>query len=278
MLDRGGRNEKGIAPKLVLLANELQKVGEKNFRNKEYDESLKAFEAALKITRNSILSLETDTSLLYNTALAAYEAKALDTAINYLEKLHNQKHSVNVAHLLSDVYLQKGDTTLAEKTLYQGVKQLDYNDRLMLLLTDLLYKTNNSDIGLERLNEAIAKKPMSYTLHFTKGLLYQKTNQYQNAIDSYTEANKLAPDELMVYVNIATCYFNIGVEIEDNIMQLTSIRAVQEQKAKSAKAFNWATHWLDMAKDKEITDQSTLSIINELYRMLGATDRIGNAE
>ncbi|MDD2195839.1 MAG: tetratricopeptide repeat protein [Bacteroidales bacterium] len=276
MLDRGGRNEKQIAPKLILLANELQKAGEKNFKDKEYEEALKAFEGALKITRISALSLETDTSLIYNTALAAYEAKELDTAIDYLGKLHNQKHSVNVTHLLSDVYLQKGDTTLAENTLYQGAKQFEYNDRLMLLLTELLYKTNNSDIGLKRLNEAIAEKPMSHTLHFTKGLLYQKTNQYQKAIDSYTEANRLAPDELMVYVNIATCYFNIGVEIEEIVMQLTSIRAVEEQKAKSAKAFSQATHWLDMAMSQKSVDQSTLSLINELYRMLGATDRIGN--
>ncbi|MDD2278429.1 MAG: tetratricopeptide repeat protein [Bacteroidales bacterium] len=277
-LDRGGRIEKQIAPKFVLLANELQKVGEKNFRDKKYDESLEAFECALKITRNSSLSLEVDSNLMYNAALAAYEGKNWDKAITHLAKLHNQKYSVNTTHLLSDVYLQKGDTTLAEKTLYEGVKQFNFDNKLMLLLTDLLYQTNNADIALQRLNEAIAKRPKDHTLFFTKGLLYQKTNKYQEAIDSYTEAYKQAPDEPMVYLNIATCYFNMGVEIDETTLRLTNIRAVQEQKVKSAKAFSEATHWLDKARDKGVVDKNTFQGVNELYRMLGVTNKIEDAK
>ncbi|PKP39422.1 MAG: hypothetical protein CVT98_01875, partial [Bacteroidetes bacterium HGW-Bacteroidetes-15] len=45
-LDKSGKVEKQIAPKYVLLANELQKMGEAHFKGKRYAEAFKSFEHA----------------------------------------------------------------------------------------------------------------------------------------------------------------------------------------------------------------------------------------
>lgn len=270
--DSSGRMERQVASKLVQVANELQKMGERSFKEKKYEESLQAFERAFKVTRISFLSLEMDSSLIYNTGLAAYEAQNMDKAIEYLTKLHKHKYSVNATHLLSDAYLHLGDTTQAISSLYQGVKYFDYNEDLMLLSTELLYESGKADVGLIRLNEAIERKPNSFTFHYAKGLLFQKMNSYPEAIVSYTKAHELAPSNAKVNVNIATCYYNTGVAVEENIMHLTSIREVNEQKALSAQAFSNAIEWLQKVKNRRDLDGETLQEIVELSNLLSATN------
>ena len=273
-LDKRGRLEKLVAPKIIILANDFQKIGEKSFNEKKYDESFSAFEHALNIIRIPALSIQVDTNLLYNTALAAYEAKLWGKATNYLTELHNQKHSKNVSHLLSEAYLQKTDTAMAVKVLYEGAQNFAYPDTLTLLLTDLLYKTNNTEKAHSRLDEAIGKNPNSYTLYSTKGLLYQKKNQYRKAIEYYAKAIELNPKDHEFYVSIATCFYNIGVDIEERSLKLTNNRMVLEHKAKSAEAFKDAISWLDKSSQYGKPKPKTQAKINELYRLLGASDKV----
>jgi tetratricopeptide (TPR) repeat protein len=273
-LDKSGKTEKLIAPKYVVLANDFQKIGEAHFKNKKFAEAFKSFEHALKITESPFLAVETDKSLIYNTGLSAYESNDWDNAIKYLAQLHNQNYSTNVTHLLSSAYLAKGDTIKAKKVLVEGVEKFNYHEDLVLLLTDLLYQTNEPEEALKLLDQVMAKQPSNYVFPYTKGLIFQKSNQYNKAIESYTQANIIAPNELMIYVNAATCYLNIGVDIEESTRTISNNRIVQERKVKSVEAFDSALKWLDKASEKNSNDPEIESKINELYRTLGAIDRI----
>lgn len=273
-LDKSGKVEKQIAPKYVLLANELQKIGESHFKAKRYAEAFKSFEHALKITKSPFLAVDTDKSLVYNTGLSAFESSDWDNAVKYFTQLHSQGYSTNVTHLLSSAYLAKGDTIMAKRVLVEGVEKFSYHEDLVLLLTDLRFQTNETEEALRMLNQVMAKQPSNYIFPYTKGLIFQKTNQYQKAIESYTQANTIAPNEPMVYVNIATCYLNIGVDIEESTRTITNNRMVQERKVKSVEAFESALKWLDRANEKSIADPEIIAKINDLYQTLGASDRI----
>lgn len=272
-LDERGKVERDIAPKYVILANLFQKIGEAQFKTQRYNESLKAFETALKITKSTFLSIDTDQNLVYNTALAAYESKNWDKAIGYLNSLHQNKYSVNATQLLYEANLEKGDTLSAKNVLIDGIKMHNENEDLVLLLVDLLYKQNDAEGAIQALDRIIALKPLNYTFHYTKGLIYQKMGQNEKAIESYNEALKHAPDELMLYVNIATSYYNTGVAIEEKTITLTNNRLVQEEKTKSAAAFEKAILWLDKIYGKEIKDQGLTLRIYELYKALRVTDK-----
>ena len=277
-LDKGGRLERQIAPKYVLLANELQKVGETHFRARRYPDALKAFEFAHRISQSRILSVEPDINLVYNIALAAYESKEWDKAKQHLEQLHNGNYSPNATHLLSNANLEMGDTLSAQKILREGIGKYKDNIDLVLLLTDLHHKRNETDAAINMLDEVIAKNPSNYFYVYTKGLVYQKAHQYQNAIDIYKQANVIAPDELMVYINIATAYYNIGVSFEENTRTINNNRLVQEEKAKSQAAFNSAITWLDKAYDRGIDDATILSKVYDLYRLLRVTEKVRSIE
>jgi tetratricopeptide (TPR) repeat protein len=277
-LDKAGRLDRQIATKYVLLANELQKIGEAEFKAKRFSESLRAFEHAFSITQSPILSMEIDQNLVYNTSLAAYESNDWEKAIKHLSILHKNKYSTNATHLLSNANLEKGDTIAAIKVLKEGVQYFDYNEDLVLLLTDLYYTNSETDSALKLLNDAIAKKPDTYKFYFTKGLVFQKNARYAEAIESYSSAIKLAPNSLPIYLSIATSFYNTGVEIEEKTRSITSSREVQEQKAKSSEAFDSAIEWLDKIYEKGTKDQDILYKSYELYRALRVNDKAKNLE
>lgn len=104
---------------------------------------------------------------------------------------------------------------------------------LVLLLADLKESRNDKESALKTLDKAIARNPSNHKYHLAKGLIHQRADDYEVAISAYEGAVRLAPDELMIYINIATCYYNIGVEIEENTWSIRNINEVMKEKEKS---------------------------------------------
>jgi tetratricopeptide (TPR) repeat protein len=266
--------ERQLAPRYVLLANEFQKIGDAHFKAGRFNEALQTFEQALQITRNPLLSLRQDLNLLYNTALAAYEAKEHDKAIEYLSQLNAEKYSPNVAHLLFTMYMEKGDTLAAKGVLVNGVEKYEKNEDLVLLLADQLQAAGETKLAIEILDREFEKNPTRHIFPYTKGLILQKAERYTEAIEAYNIAVPLAENNVMIYINIATCYYNIGVEIEENARYLTNNTRVLEERAKSLDAFNNSGQWLDKAYDKRSGDPAIMLRLFQLYRSLGRYDKV----
>ena len=278
MLDKRGRFRKQIAPRYVLLANDLQVSGENHFKNKKYDDAFRAFEKALEISRKPVLSLQPDTNLIYNTALAAFESKNWNAAIRYFGILHEAGHSPNVTHLLFKAHMQTGSATAAEKTLKEGIKSHRENQSLVLLLVDLYCERNDTTRALQTLRNAISTHPENHVYHYTKGLINQKARLYNNAIEAYTRAVELDPAELMSHINIATCYYNIGVEIEEAGRSIMNSAMAMEKKRKAEEAFAMAVSWLDKAYEQKPQDKDVLSRLYNLYNTLRITDKASALE
>lgn len=272
-LDKAGRLKNQLAPRYVLLANDFQMLGERHFRNKKHEEALRAFEQALSISEHSMLSLQVDTNLVYNTALAAFESQNWNKATIYFGRLHDKKHSANAAHLLYKTNVRKGDTIAAKKVLKEGVEYYADNQDLVLLLADLFFSIQDTISALQTLDEAIAANPRNYLFHYSKGLIYQKSEMYAEAIPSYKQSVSLAPGYVMAYVNLATCYYNIGVEIEENARSIMDNAAVRKEKERSKEVFKVAAEWLDKAYQMNPADQEIITRLYQLYKSLRITDK-----
>jgi tetratricopeptide (TPR) repeat protein len=277
-LDKRGKLDEHLAPLYVLLANDFQALGAQHFRKGEYENALKAFEEAVQIYQSPILPVRTDTNLLYNTALAAFENETWEKAIEYLDKLNKDNYSPNVPHLLYKIYIEKADTAAAEKVLMEGIKRYEDNEDLILLLVDMFFQTNADEKALDLLDDASLKNPSKHIFPYSKGLIYQKREQYQTAIDAYKEALTISPDETNIYTHIGTCYYNIGVDIEKNARAMTNKRAVAGEKEKSAEAFETAVTWFEKTLDKDPDNQYVISKLYQLYRVLDISDKMHNME
>jgi tetratricopeptide (TPR) repeat protein len=277
-LDRKGSLEKQLAPKYVILANEFQKSGNNHYNRANYKEALRAFERALAISLSPILTVLTDTNLIYNAALAALGARERERAIELLGTLDSYNYSPNVSHLLFTTHLEQGDTLTAVKMLTKGVEKYEDNEDLILLLVDTHFNLGQTEKSLHVLDKASKNNPSSHIFPFTKGLIYQKTEQYNQAILSYFDAVSLAPEALSVHTNIATCYYNIGIEIEENARTLNNSRDVLEEKAKSAAAFESAAEWLNKAYDIGTDNQAMMIQLHQLYKLLNITEKVKSLE
>jgi tetratricopeptide (TPR) repeat protein len=277
-LDKSARLERTLSPRYVILANDLQKMGENHFKGSRHAEALKAFELALNITRSSILDIETDNNLLYNTAMAAVESKNHEKAVKYLSELNELKYSTNVLHLLYSTYVDKGDSLAAERVLIENLSHYEDNENMVLLLVDVLYKKNEPQKAIKVLENTSKEKPNKAIFHYTRGLIYQKIEQYPEAIAAYEDAVRLAPNDVMTFARIATCYYNMGVEIEEGMVRITNNRRLLEERTKAEAAFNSAIQWLDKAYDKQPDNPAVISLLYQLYRSLSVNEKARNMQ
>jgi tetratricopeptide (TPR) repeat protein len=175
---------------------------------------------------------------------------------------------------LFEANLADGDTISAQNVLTEGIEKYDDNHDLILLLSDLLFQLSEVEQAVDLLDSAMVKYPGEHIFPYTQGLIYQKAGQYNDAIEAYKKANEVAPDDLMIYVNIATCYYNIGVDIEESARTLTLNRLVQQEKSRSAEAFENAVIWLDKAYDQEPEDEVVIQKLFQLYKSLRINDKM----
>ncbi|MFP4468658.1 MAG: tetratricopeptide repeat protein [Bacteroidales bacterium] len=272
---RGIRNQ--LTPKYVLLANDFQKMGQERFNEKKYNEALEAFETAQQIRQSELLQLDPDTNLVYNMAITAIEGDKQEKAIQYLHQLDEYNYGTNVSHLLSAEYLQQGDTTEAKEVLEQGINK--YEDiNLVLLLVDLNFEQGNIKESLAILDRRSSDYPSNYEFPYTKGLILQKTGSYREAIDAYEKSLELEPEQSIIYAHIATCYFNIGIEIEEYARTLEENRRVMEERERSTDALESAAAWVNKALEMDTQDPETLAIISELSSLLEITERVEDVD
>ena len=276
-LDKRGKYDKLLAPRYVLLANELIKSGQTYFNEKNYEEALRAYELALRIYKSPVLTIKADTNLLYNTALSAYKCKNWKVALQYLNELDGYRYSPNVPHLIFSIQMMQSDTVSANKTLLDGINNYKDNEQLVLLLVDLLYKKDEPKKAVKVLNDAFKKDSSNYTYLYAKGLLYQKTEDYKKAIDAYTFALSFPSDTLKIYTGIGTCYFNMGAEMDEKARTISNNTEYREVKEKSNIAFNSALIWLEKAYEMDKDNQELVTMLNRLYLALDKKDKIINS-
>jgi tetratricopeptide (TPR) repeat protein len=273
-LNKNGRMDNQIAPLMVKLANDFLKIAENSYKKEDYKTAFRGFEHALKINMSSILSIELDTSLLYNTALAAYQSGDWEMASKYLQQLNDYKFSPNIPQLLNVAYLAKGDTISAENTLEEGVKLYDYDKDLVLLYADMLYQKKEFEKAVLVLNSAAIKDSSNAVFYYTKGLLYQKLDEYQKAIKAYEQAVNVNPDKVEAYANIASCYYNMAVEIEEKARNISDLNAYRAEKLKSDAARESALSWYEKAYEKNPGNKNIREQLNQLSQFLGSGNSV----
>ena len=263
-----------LEPLFVELANDFIKVSEQHYTSKRYEDALKTFEYVMEINQSKVLSLELDTSLIYNTALAAYKGKLYDKAIKHLNRLNELNYSTNVPHLLYAIHIEQGDTASAKEALIDGIDRYEKTEDLILLLVDINYEEGNIEEAVEVLDTAALKTPSNYIFPFTKGLLYQKVEQYDKAIEAYKQANVLDSAQIESCTKLGTCYFNIGVEIEKYSRSIKNNSVFLTEKAKSTEARKSAVKWLEKAYEYDPENQTVREQLSQLYQVLQESEKL----
>lgn len=272
-LDSRERLHSLLAQQYYSLANDFQNLGKKLYLGKNYKDATAAFEHALLISKSPLLTVETDTNLVYNIALAAYESKNWDKAISYLSGLNSDAYSPNTALLLYKAQIGNGDSLSAEEVLIESIGRYDSNETIVLQLVDLFVTTGRTDRAIEVLDSAIERHPQNYLFHWTRGMVYQKKSMYDQAIENFLRASELAPSQTGIYYNLGISYYNIGVEINENARHLSNNREYQAARERAMASFQDAVKWLEKAFESDPGDRKTITRLHQLYQRLQMTEK-----
>ncbi|MFC2089534.1 tetratricopeptide repeat protein [Bacteroidota bacterium] len=274
VFSKSERIREQIKPHYVNLANEFLSLGTTHYKKKEFPEAVRAFEKGLQINQSEILAVALDTNLLYNTAIAAYQGKDLITAQKLFSRLNELNFSSNVTHLMYTIHMHEGDSTEAREVLSEGIEKYNFDEDLVLILTDLLYKMDATDDAISLLDRAIKADSSNFTFFYTKALVYQKMEQYSDAIRTFKKAALLDPEHADTYKNMGICYYNISVGYDENAMTISNNRLYQEEKARSIQSSKEAVRWLEKAYALNPSDISVREMLSELYNSLNMKDKL----
>jgi len=272
-LNPTNRIRSSISTQYYSLANDFRKLGERYYLKKNYPKAMESFEHALLISKSPLLSVETDTNLVYNTAMAAFEAKQWDKAISYFTGLNDDAYSPNTALLLYKAHIHNGDSLIGEEVLMEGVERYKSEEGIVLQLVDLLVESSRMDQSIEILDTAFSRRPANYLFPWTRGLVYQRMERYDDAIESLLTARTLAPGEVGIYYNLGVCYFNMGVDVNESARFIKNITEYQAASRKAGEEFQEAVRWLEKAYEMDPADQQTISKLYQLYHRLQMTDK-----
>ncbi|MCK5137086.1 MAG: hypothetical protein KAR19_14970 [Bacteroidales bacterium] len=272
-LDSRKKIHSNVTKQYYTLSNDFQKLGERLYLQKNYTGALKALEHALLVSKSPLLSVQTDTNLVSNIAMAAYESKDWEKAISYLTGLDQDGFSPNTALLLYRAHVENGDSLLAEEVLFEGVERYDSDENIVLQLVDLMVTTGRMERAISILDSAVVRMPENFLFPWTRGLVYQRMDMNEVAIENFFKASELAPDEVRIYYNLGICYYNIGVEISESARHIRNNVEYQAARSQAKARFQDAVKWLEKAYEMDPGDQQTISKLYQLYYRLQMTKK-----
>jgi len=254
---------------LPLLSNALINKGIEGFQTKDYPAALDAFEFVLIVGKNDIFGSTIDTSIIYNAGLAAYNSKIYDKAIEHFITCKELGYGgPDIYLLIKNCYVEKKDSTNVAAILKEAFEKYPGNEAVLVHLVNYYLMSDNYDQALEYLAFAKEKDPTNATFYHAEGVLYDKANEPEKAMNAYLKAVELDPTYFDSQYNIGALLFNKGVA---NVEKANAIMDNEEYEiAKSAadEQFAKSLPYMEKAHELNPDDVATMETLKILYYRL----------
>jgi tetratricopeptide (TPR) repeat protein len=216
-----------------------------------------------------------DTTSMYYAAYSAFQVKKYNEASSLFNKLLTNNY------LKSDIYqglelisLAQKDTTAALKHIEDGRKLFPNEMSLVYDELNIYLSQNRNQEVIDKLKDAIAKKPDSHELNFLLASKYDKNfNDTTNAKKYYLESIKIKPDYFDAYYSLGVLYYNIAFGINEEIKKLpnTDQKNYDRLIPIRNKYFELAIPYMEKANTILPEDRDTLIALKQLYITLKMT-------
>ncbi len=276
-LDEKGGNA-GLKIKLLGFTNTLINQAIEAFQANNFAKATDYFEKKLELDKTSMFKADAilDTAIMYNTGLAAMNAKLFDKAIKYFTECtkHGYNGGSSYAQIIS-AYQQLGDTVKSVAIMKQAFEKYPDDQSIIVQLINYYIMSNKPDEAIAYLDKAIAKEPENSSYYLAKGVALDKLGRQDDAIEVYKKATTVKVDNADAYYNIGVIYFNRGVKQFEvaNLVPTSDQAKFEVEKNKSDDEFRKAVPFLEKAvqynpKDTYINDQ-----LKNLYYRLKMMDK-----
>ncbi|MEE9502386.1 MAG: tetratricopeptide repeat protein [Candidatus Aminicenantaceae bacterium] len=195
-----------------------------HMNNGNLDEAIKYFKKSISLDAQHYLS--------YNGLGIAYLMKGeFKTAIDYFQKSLQLNPALTEAHnYMGTAYQELGMLDKAEQEFRTTVSDANYKSKELPYynLARLYFTQDKSKDALYYVQKSIEANPRLVMAHNLEGVLYERLNDFDKAIESYKAGIKISRDDINLKFNLAVAYFknkqyNLARERFDEIYSSTDI-------------------------------------------------------
>lgn len=165
---------------------------------------------AIKFFKKSI-SLDSKYHLSYNGLGIAYLMKGeFKTALDYFQKTLQLNPALTEAHnYMGTAYQELGILDKAEQEFRTAASDANYKSRELPYynLARLYFTKDMPKDALYYVQKSIEANPRLVMAHNLEGVLYERLNDFENAIESYKAGIKLSEEDINLKFNLAVAYF-----------------------------------------------------------------------
>ncbi len=278
-----GRYKDEIGQKLLLFSTELTNVGVEGFNSEDFNQALSAFESLLELNKNDYLIAiqceKVDTAIIYNTALAAYNAKDWDAAEKYFNKTIGLKYGGgDVVLLLHQVYSFSGDSAKMGDNLIRGFETYPEDARLIEQLINYYLITQQDENALNYLNKAIEKDQSNPSMFYARAALYDNQKNLEAALADYKKCLELDSAYFNALYNIGVLYFNKGVEEMNLANAETDYKKYEAKKEVAEKTFKEALPYFEKSLKIKPDEVAVLESLKTLYYRFEMMDKYNSID
>ena len=269
-LDPKSENLEDIQKRKNILAAQFGEQGADQYKNGKFAEALGSFENILKIN-------PTDTSVVFNCAIAADKAKDLEKAKMYYQRLiDNRYNDVKIYNLLAAIYRSEKNDSKAVEVIQKGRQAFPEDNNLLIEELNYFLASGKSAEAMASLDKAIQADPNNPSLFLAQGNLFDKAGQQEKAADAYKKAIAIKPDFFDAYYNLGAMYFNQGAELANKANDIPPKEIAKYDAAKKVfeAKFKEALPFLEKAWELSPKDNSTMVSLKQIYLRLGDTENL----
>ena len=267
--------------KLVAFSNTLINAAVAAYQSNDYVKATDYFEKKLLIDKTPLFKTDAtiDTAIIYNTGLAAMNAKMYPKAIQYFTDCtkYGYNGGSSYAQIIS-AYQQlatKDDTLKAVSIMKEAFQKYPNDQSINVQLINYYIMSGQPNEAIGYLDRAIEKEKDNSSFYLAKGVALDKLGRQDEAIEVYKKATEIKPENADAYYNVGVIYFNRGVKQFDvaNAVPTNDQVRYEAEKNKADEFFKAAVPYLEKAVKYNPNDTYILDQLKNLYYRLKMMDK-----
>lgn len=255
------------------LAIEYANKGINEFTAKDYTAAQKSFGKSMFLSR---IGGRLDTTVMYNTALAAEYGKDYETAKKIYNGLINMGYNVdgngpNLYTSMSKIYKSEGNEEKSIEYIRKGREAYPENNNLLVIELDYYLQSGKHEEALNNLNKAIEKDGSNATYFFARGSVYDNLKEVDKAVADYKKAIEIKPDYFDPNYNLGAYYYNAAADKINvaNELDISKTKEYNKLKEEAKADFTTAVPYIEVANKTMPEDIDTANMLIKLYTQTG---------
>jgi len=272
-LDDKGKLDEKVKENLDRMKMQAENDAVRHFTHNEYDKALEKFELIQDISKSEVYNGYLDSTIIFNSALAARNAGDHEKSAHYFERSAEIGYGGSDTYFhLKNEYISLEDSTKALDALDRGIDLYPDSTILIFELVNYHLSSGNSEEGMKYLQMAEELAGDNPSIYFAKGTLFEKLGDTENAMIAYEQSIAVDPEFFNSWFNIGALYFNNAVTMYEIANAIEDLKEYNEAKAAADEVLKKSIEPLEKAHSLNPTDKSCLETLSTIYYRLQMMD------